>query len=82
LERAREEADGVEVYSWPSEGETILHEREEDQGVELFADPDAVIPATALREGSPGRESFDGEWVASDQDADDNRDGGDEEAWD
>lgn len=41
--------------------EVLVVEREEAEGVELFADPDAVVPATALKEGSPGDETLEGD---------------------
>jgi hypothetical protein len=36
-------------------------EREEAQGVEVFSDPDATLPAGALQEGTPGRETLTGD---------------------
>lgn len=82
LERAREEAEGVEVFEEPSAEEALLQEREEAQGIELFVDPDAVIPATALREGSPEHEALVGDQVGLERDADDANHGrADQESW-
>lgn len=58
IERAREEAQGVEVQSQPSGGAGLEQAREEAQGVEVFEDPDATVPAEILKEGSPGHEAF------------------------
>ncbi len=43
--------------------EALVVEREEAEGVELFVDPDAVVPATALKEGSPGDEALEADRV-------------------
>ena len=61
MEAAREQADGAELYEDPFGDEVVLTELEAAQGVEMFANPDDVIPATALVEGSAGRETFVGE---------------------
>jgi predicted phosphoribosyltransferase len=82
LEHAREEADGIELYEDPFGDEAVLVEREEAQGVEVFDLPEAAIPATALREGSPGHESYGGGQVGLDTEADDERqEQGDEELY-
>lgn len=47
--------------------EVLVVEREEAEGVELFADPDAVVPATALKEGSPGDETLQGDGASLDE---------------
>jgi putative phosphoribosyl transferase len=73
LERAREQAAGVELYEDPFGDEVILVEREEAQGVDVFDTPEAVIPARALREGSPGHESYGGGRVGLDRETDDER---------
>ena len=57
--QAREDAEGVEVF----EGTTapVAHRQaEEAQGSELFANPDEAVSAQALKEGSPGHESWGG----------------------
>jgi putative phosphoribosyl transferase len=61
LEHAREEAEGVDVFTDPAHGGFLERAREEAQGVEVFSDPDATLPAGALREGSPGEETFTGD---------------------
>lgn len=63
LERAREEAAGVELFEDPFGDGAVLAAREEAEGVEVFAPPEAVIPALALREGSPGHEAYGGDQV-------------------
>jgi hypothetical protein len=59
----------VELYENPHGDETALAEREAAQGVEVFTNPDEVVPATALVEGSPGHETFVGEQAGIGSDA-------------
>lgn len=47
--------------------EVLVVEREEAEGVELFDDPDAVVPASALKEGSPGDETLQGDGSVPDE---------------
>jgi len=54
MERAREEAQGTEVFEDPL-GRSLQVEREQAQGVDVFADPDATVHVKALTEGSPGQ---------------------------
>jgi hypothetical protein len=75
LERAREEAQGTELYEDPL-GRSLQVEREQAQGVDVFADPDAIVPAKALTEGSPGHESLTGDQVESRRDEEE-----EEEEW-
>lgn len=75
LERAREEAEGIEVYEDPSHRGFLDVAREEAQGVELFSDPDAMLPVQALREGSPGSESLTGDNLGLGRDGEEERDG-------
>ena len=56
--RRRREGVGSTAEPGDEEVEAELAAREEAEGVELFADPDAFIPARALREGSPGHEAL------------------------
>lgn len=62
LEAACEEAAGAEPYEYRP-GEAALAEHEAAQGVEVFSNPDDVVPASALVEGSPGHETFVGEQI-------------------
>lgn len=57
----------------PFEGAAELVEREEAQGVEVFAMPEAVIPATAMREGSPGEATYAAQRVGLGRDDDEER---------
>jgi hypothetical protein len=71
MARAREDAEGTELFELP-EGGSLELEREIAQGVEVFEDPDATRPGTMLREGSPGHEVLTGEGlgVGGDDEAD------------
>lgn len=60
LERAREDAEGVEVHENPVGDRALEREREEAEGVEVFENPDATIPTAAVIEGSPGEEYLSG----------------------
>lgn len=59
-DRAREEAEGVEVFGEVPDLESIVRAREEAQGIEVFDDPDAAVPADAVRNGAPGEDSLAG----------------------
>jgi hypothetical protein len=72
LERAREEAQGTELYEDPL-GRSLQVEQEQAQGVDVFTDPDATVPAKALTEGSPGHESLTGDQVESRRDEEEER---------
>lgn len=70
------------VLRGPFANEALLQKREAAQGIGLFADPDAVIPPTALREGSPGHEALVGNQVRLERDAtDENHERTNEESW-
>ncbi len=58
---------------------TLEKEREEAQGVEVFEDPDATIPGSALKEGDPGDETFTGNSVGLGREDDDRMEDGDRE---
>ncbi|MGD2101082.1 MAG: hypothetical protein PVG83_02520 [Acidimicrobiia bacterium] len=73
IERAHEEAQGVEIQSQPTEGGGLEQAREEAQGVEVFEDPDATVPAEILKEGSPGHEVFTEEALGLRTDEDEER---------
>lgn len=64
LERAREEAEGTDVFEGPGGG-SLEREREDAQGIEVFTDPDVTIRRSALVEGSPGHETLTGDAVGS-----------------
>ena len=81
VERAREEADGLELFEDPFADRAVLAEREEAQGVELFADPDAVVPARALQEDTDGHETLVAEQAGLEPDDDETRAPSDEESW-
>ena len=72
-EKAREEAQGTEVYEDAIPGGSLEAEREEAQGVEVFSDPDATLPAGALQDGSPGHETFTGDDLGLGSDFEDER---------
>jgi putative phosphoribosyl transferase len=59
----------------PPEGffgdEALLVELEEAQGYESFVDPDAVVPAGALRQGAPGHEALVGDEAGLGRDVED-----------
>jgi len=77
LERAREEAAGVEVFEAVDEPTLVELRRAEDaQGVEAFVDPDSLLPGSALVEGVEGEETLSGSDVAPAWD-DDHREGND-----
>lgn len=63
LETAREAAEGTELQEDPYGGSSLEVEREEAQGIEVFADSDATLERTVLKEGSPGQESLTGDAV-------------------
>jgi hypothetical protein len=73
LERAGEEARGVELFADPYAAEAVIAAREGAEGYELFEAPDAAIPLEALREGAPGHESLTGDGVGLGRDAGDER---------
>lgn len=73
LGHAREQAQGSELYEDPLRYRSRMVEQEAAQGVEVFADPDAVVPATALVEGSPGHETLTGNQAGLESDDGRNR---------
>jgi putative phosphoribosyl transferase len=77
LGRAREEAQGLELYEDPLRYRSRLVEREGAQGVEVFADPDAAVPATVSVEGSPGHETLTGDQAGLEPNDEDRRYGPD-----
>lgn len=70
LERAREEAEGVEIHENPVLGRALEREREEAEGVEVFENPDATIPSATVVEGGPGEEFLSGDALAEEDEAD------------
>ena len=72
MERAGEEARGVETFENPYLDEAPIVAREEAEGVELFEDPDSDIPIEALVEGAPGHESLSGNDLGLGRNADNN----------
>lgn len=72
LDRAREEAAGVEVFDDTTDAPaSVLREAEDAQGVESFADPDSMLPAEAITEGPPGDESLTAADVVPDWNSED-----------
>lgn len=72
LERAREDAEGVEQPLEPRDHDGLLAlEREEAEGIDVFENPDASLPVESLREGAPDHEVFtaDGVGLARDGEA-------------
>lgn len=63
LERAREDAEGVEIHDNRSGGRALEREREEAEGVEVFENPDATIPPEAVRDGGAGEEFLSGDML-------------------
>ncbi|MEX0796779.1 MAG: hypothetical protein WD274_08800 [Acidimicrobiia bacterium] len=70
LERAREDAEGVEVHDTQGTGGALEREREEAEGVEVFENPDATIPPAAVKEGGPGEEFLSGDLLDEEDEAD------------
>lgn len=81
LEHAEEEAEGTELLKPLHHGAFLEQEREEAQGVEVFKDPDATLPASALKEGSPGHEILTGDAVGLGREDDEEREDQSEESW-
>ncbi len=81
LERAGEEAEDTELLERVESDVSLEHEREEAQGIEVFEDPGATLPAAVLKEGSPGHESLTGNSVGLGRDADEDRGEEPEESW-
>lgn len=81
LEHAEEEAEGTELVEPLHHGASLEQEREEAQGVEVFEDPDATLPASALKEGSPGHETLTGDAVGLGTEDDEDREDQEEESW-
>ena len=79
LQRAADEAAGMALFADPFADEMLIAERETAEGTELFEDADAVIPVSALREGSPGHEMLTGDLIRPTADDDESPDRGDEE---
>jgi hypothetical protein len=63
LDRAKEEGEGTELMELLHHGAFLEQEREGAQGVEVIEDPDATLPASALKGGSPGHEILTGDAV-------------------
>lgn len=70
LERAREDAEGVEIHEDSVGGRALEREREEAEGVEVFENPDATIPTPAVTEGKPGEEYLSGDDLDEDGESD------------
>lgn len=81
LEHAEEEAEGTELVEPLHHGAFLEQEREEAQGVEVFEDPDATLPASALKEGSPGHEILSADAVGQGREEDEDREDQSEESW-
>lgn len=81
LEHAEEEAEGTELVEPRRHGAFLEQEREEAQGVEVFEDPDATLPASALKEGSPGHEILSADAVGAGREEDEDREDQSEESW-
>jgi hypothetical protein len=81
LQHSEDEEEGTELVE-PLRYEVFLEqEREEAQGVEVFEDPDATLPASVLREGSPGHEILTGDAVDLGREDDEDREDRSEESW-
>jgi hypothetical protein len=52
---------GQRAAGSPKSGASLEQKREAAQGTEVFEDPDAILPVTVLKEGSPGHESLTGD---------------------
>jgi hypothetical protein len=81
LEHAEEEAEGNELIEPLRHGAFLEQEREEAQGVEVFEDPDATLPSSALKEGSPGHQTLTGDGVGLGREDDEDREDQTEESW-
>lgn len=73
LERAREDAEGVEIHGDSSADRALEREREGAEGVEVFENPDATIPPSALKEGDDGEEMLSGDLFLDDDNEDEHR---------
>jgi hypothetical protein len=71
LERALEDAEGVEVHD--SRDRALEREREEAEGIEVFENPDATLHPSAIKDGSPGQESLSGDLYLEDDEDDERR---------
>lgn len=71
LERAREDAEGIEIHENPIGDRALEREREEAEGVEVFENPDATIPPAVVTEGAPGEEFLSGDVLAEEDEPDD-----------
>jgi hypothetical protein len=71
LERALEDAEGVEVHD--SRERALEREREEAEGIEVFENPDATLHPSAIKDGSPGEESLSGDLYLEDVEGDERR---------
>lgn len=70
LERAVEDVEGFEEIERAGDG-ALEREREDAQGVEVFEDPDATVPASALAEGAPGEQTLSSDALGLETDPDD-----------
>ncbi len=64
IDRAREEADGQEVFGAGDGPAAALRQAEDAQGIEAFEDPDTAVPRSALVEGTEGEETLTGAELA------------------
>lgn len=71
LERATEDAEGIEPLEPRDHDGLLAREREEAEGVDVFENPDATLPVESLREGAPDHEvlTADGVGLARDGEA-------------
>lgn len=70
LERAREDAEGVEIHDNRDGGRALEREREEAEGVEVFENPYATVPPAAVTEGRPGEEFLSGDMLVDEDEED------------
>ena len=61
LIRRIEDAEGIEVFEEQPTVAAVLRQHEEAQGTEVFGNPDAVVPADAVRGGAPGQQELSGD---------------------
>lgn len=71
LERATEDAEGIEPLEPRDQDGLLAREREEAEGIDVFENPDATLPVESLREGAPdqGVLTADGVGLARDGEA-------------
>lgn len=69
LERATEDAEGIEPLEPRDQDRLLAREREEAEGIDVFENPDATLPVESLTEGAPDHEILTADGVGLDRDS-------------